>query len=529
MSVRHRPGGEGNQGPLAAARSGLGQVARASSRELRRRPGLAALLGLLLVALGLRIALSLAYQPATLSQFDANVYVWQAQGGLFASALQAPGYSAFLRLAHLVSDQVAVTISIQHLLPLGTAVLAWWTVRRISGSDWLGLVPAAVVLLNGDALVLEHSLMSETLFTFLVVATLAAAVGAIDAARPWTWLAVAGALLGGAIWVRYAAVGLVPVLVIWALLAFRPIRRAGFGAAAAALVPVVVLVGLLVVLQGKQTGFYGLGESGGWALYSRVAGFADCARFDPPAGTEQLCESTPPERRPNPDWYGASPDSPAVQLFESAPNGDAELRSWAESAIIAQPLDYAGEVLDDLALFVDEQPWTNRDVSLIGSRVVSFTLRSPDEHCAPSICRAPPLGIEGNSVFAWTSPDAGAYYAAFEPRAGTAVLLFQDLQRVLRMHGVLLGIAIALSLLGLLAVRGRLARAQWLLTFSAVALLVTPVATTTYNIRYAIPALPLFAAAAVLAPLSLREGAGWIPRAARRLRERVRATSPSPS
>jgi hypothetical protein len=218
-----------------------------------------------------------------------------------------------------------------------------------------------------------------------------------------------------------------------------------------------------------------------------------------------------------------------VRLFESAPNGDAKLRSWAESAIIAQPLDYAGEVLDDLALFVDEQPWTNRDVSLIGSRVVSFTLRSPDEHCAPSTCRAPPLGIEGNSVFAWTSPDAGAYYAAFEPRAGAAVLLFQDLQRVLRMHGVLLGIAIALSLLGLLAVRGRLARAQWLLTLSAVALLVTPVATTTYNIRYAIPALPLFAAAAVLAPLSLHEGARWIPRAARRLRERVHATSPSPS
>ena len=529
MSVRHGTGGGAERGPPAAARGSLGKAARASARELRRRPGLAALLCLLVVALGLRIALSLAYQPATLSQFDANVYVWQAQGGLFASALQAPGYSAFLRVAHLLSDQVAVTISIQHLLGLATAVLAWWTVRRVSGSDWLGLVPAAVVLLNGDALLLEHSVMSEALFTFLVVATIAAAVRALDAARPWAWLALAGALLGGAIWVRYAAVGLVGVLAIWALLVFKPTRREGIAAAAAALVPVIVLVGLLVVLQGKQTGFYGLGESGGWALYSRVAGFADCTRFDPPAGTEQLCESTPPEGRLNPDWYGASRDSPAVRLFESPPNGDAELRSWAESAIVAQPLDYAGEVLDDLALFVDEQPWTNRNVSLIGSRAVSFTLRSPDEHCDPSICRAPPLGVEGNSVFGWTSPEAGAYYTAFEPRAGAAVLLFQDLQRVLRVHGVLLGIAIALSLLGLLAVRGRLARAQWLLTLSAVALLVTPVATTTYNIRYAIPALPLFAAAAVLAPLSLREGAGWIPRAARRLRERLRATPPSPS
>ena len=151
----------------------------------------------------------------------------------------------------MISDQVVVTISIQHLLALGTAVLAWWTVRRLSGSDWLGLIPAAVVLLNGDALVLEHSVMSETLFTFLVLATLAAAVGALDAARPWRWLVLAGALLGGAIWVRYAAVGLVPVLAVWALVAFRPVRRDGLVAAAAALVPVIVLVGLLVVLQGK--------------------------------------------------------------------------------------------------------------------------------------------------------------------------------------------------------------------------------------------------------------------------------------
>jgi hypothetical protein len=371
--------------------------------------------------------------------------------------------------------------------------------------------------------------MSETLFTFLVVATLAAAVRAIDAPRPWAWLALAGALLGGTIWVRYAAIGLVPVLAIWALLVFRPIRRDGLAAAGASLVPVIVIVGLLVVLQGRQTGFYGLGESGGWALYSRVAGFADCREFDPPRGTEGLCESTPPEQRRNPDWYGYDPSSPAIRMFGGPPGGDTLLRTWARRAIVAQPTAYVAEVLDDLALFVDEEPWTNRNYSLIGSRVVSFTLRTPDEHCPPDVCRAPPLGVEGNAVSAWTSTEHGAYYAAFEPYAGAAVVFFQDLQRVVRVHGPLLGVAVALSLLGLLAVRGRLVAYQWLLTLSALALVVTPVATTTYNIRYVIPALPLFAAAAVLAPLSLREGAGWIPAAGRRLRDRLRQASPSPS
>lgn len=503
-------------------------AAGAIRRALGGRPALAVFALLLAAAIGLRILLSLVYEPATLSQFDANSYVWQADGGLFSSALQAPGYSGFLRLTHLISDQVAFMISVQHLLALVTAAIAWWTVRRISGSDWLGLIPAAIVLLNGDALLLEHSVMSETLFTFFVVAMLAAAVVALDSPRPWAWLALAGALLGGAIWVRYAAIGLVPVLAVWALLVFKPIRRDGLAAAVAALVPVIVLVGLLVVLQGRQTGFYGLGESGGWALYSRVAGFADCREFDPPAGTERLCESTAPEQRRNPDWYGFDPESPARRLFGGPPGGDALLRSWARRAIVAQPFAYAGEVLDDLTLFVDEEPWTNRNYSLIGSRVVSFTLRTPDEHCPPDVCRAPPLGVEGNSVFGWTNPDYGAYYAAFEPHAAAAVVFFQDLQRVLRVHGPLLGVAIALSLLGLLALRGRLAKGQWLLTLSALALLVTPVATTTYNIRYVIPVLPLFAAAAALAPLSLREGADWIPRGARRLRDRLRRRASPP-
>jgi hypothetical protein len=474
---------------------------------------------LLAGAVGLRIALSIAFRPATLSQFDANSYVWQAEGGLFESALQAPGYSLFLRGPHLISDEVAFTISIQHALALVTAVIAWSMITRLSGSDWLGLIPGAVVLLNSDSLLLEHSLMSETLFTLVVVAMLAAALLALDSAAPWRWLALAGTLLGGAIWVRYAAIGLVPVLAAWALIACSPARRLGLITVGAALAPVVLIVGLLVVAQGRQTGFYGLSPTGGWALYSRVAGFAACDRFDPPAGTERLCESNRPEQRRNPDWYSYDSRSPAVRLFGDPPAGDARLRAWAQRAIAAQPLDYATEVLDDLALFVDEQPWTNRNSSLLGPRTISFTLRTPDADCPADVCRAPPLSVESASVTGWTDPGYGAYYSQFEPRIGPGAIFFQDLQRVLRVHGPLLGIMIAASLLGLLAVRGRLAKGQWLLSLTALALLVVPVASTTYNIRYAIPAIPVFAAAAALAPLALFEGASWITALLRRLRD----------
>ena len=501
-------------------------AAETARRALVAHPGLAVLALLLAAAVALRVVLSLVYEPATLSQFDANAYVWQAEGGLFENAVQAPGYSLFLRGPHLLSDQVAFTITIQHGLAITTAMLAWWMVRRITGSDWIGLVPAAFVLLNGDSLLLEHSLMSETLFTCLVVAMLAAAIGVLDSPQPWRWLALAGVLLGAAIWVRYAALGIVPVLAVWALVVCRP-ARAGMLAVGAVLVPVALLVGALVVAQGKQTGFYGLGETGGWSLYSRVAGFADCDRFDPPAGSGRLCESTPPEQRRNPDWYGYDPNSPAVQLFGGPPAGDATLRAWARRAIVAQPLDYIAEVLDDLALFVDEQPWTNRNISLIGPRTISFTLREPDEHCSPDVCRAPPLGIEGNSVWGWTAPVHGSYYAGFEVRRESGIVFFQDLQRVLRVHGPLFGLMIVIALLGLLAIRGRLAKAQWLLTPTALAVLVFPVATTTYNVRYAIPAIPILAAAAAIAPLAVREGAGWIGAAMRRLRGQTASRSPA--
>jgi hypothetical protein len=504
----------------------LRHAAGAGRRALAAHPAIAVLALLLAAAVGLRILLTLVYEPATLSQFDANAYVWQAEGGLFENPIQAPGYSLFLRGPHVLSDEVAFTVTIQHALAIATAVLAWWTVRRISGSDWLGLIPAAFVLLNGDSLLLEHSLMSETVFTFLLVAMLAAAIAALDSRQPWRWLALAGVLLGAAIWVRYAAVGVVPVLVVWALVVYRP-ARAGLLAAGAVVVPVALLVGALVVAQGSQTGFYGLGETGGWALYSRVAGFADCERFDPPEGTEPLCESTPPEQRRNPDWYGYNPDSPAVRMFGGSPAGDATLRAWAQRALVAQPLDYVAEVVDDLALFVDEESWTNRNYSLIGPRTISFTLRSPDEHCPPDVCRAPPQGVEGNSVWGWTDPVHGSYYAAFEVHRGSGVVFFQDLQRILRVHGPLLGLMIAIALVGLLAIRGRLAKAQWLLTSVALTVLVFPVATTTYNIRYAIPAIPILAAAAAVAPLALRDGAGWIGAAARRVRGQTASRSPA--
>ena len=73
---------------------------------------------------------------------------------------------------------------------------------------------AAGVLLAIDQIVLEHTLIAETLFTLLLAACLYAAVRTLDEPRdvaaPITtrilWIAAAGVALGLATWVR--AVGL---------------------------------------------------------------------------------------------------------------------------------------------------------------------------------------------------------------------------------------------------------------------------------------------------------------------------------
>jgi hypothetical protein len=466
-----------------------------------------------LLALGaaLRVFLSLVYYPAALNQYDANSYVWQAEGELFESVFQAPGYSLFLRGAHLFSDDVVFTVSVQHLLPLLTATLAWHALYRLTRSRWWGLVPAAIVLFEADALLVEHALMSETLFTLLVVAAVWAALGALRRGSPVPWLAAAGTLLGMAIWVRYPAIALVPVLLGWSVFALRPRWRAGLVGAAAASAPIAALIAIHVLAQGAQNGYYGLGESGGWALYSRVASFADCREFDPPEGSEDLCVAVPPEERINPDtgvryhpdWYGYNTASPAKRLFGGQPAGNEVLGSWARAAILAQPLDYAETVASDLLLYFDPAGWTNFSGSLIGPKSVSFRLRVPDEHCYD--CSTPDLLIEANSEYGFTDPAEGSYYQDFERETREGIEFFQSYQRVARMHGWLLAVLAVLSLLGLFAARGRAARAQWLMTLAAVALILFPVATTTYNIRYALPAIPLFAMAATLAAWSLRD------------------------
>ena len=98
---------------------------------------------------------------------------------------------------------------------------------------------------------------------------------------------------------------------------------------------------------------YGLTSWGGRFLYARVAPFADCTKFTPPANERHLCPIDPVGHRPR--VYGSSVEyymwgrsnSPLCTL----PVTDEQRRElagdFAKRVIKAQPLTYAKTVLHD--------------------------------------------------------------------------------------------------------------------------------------------------------------------------------------
>src|SRR5436305_4470056 len=168
----------------------------------RIRPGIAALALLLAAAVALRVLAILAFWPAARGHRDSASYIRAAHAGLSKDTLDPSGYPLFLRVSHAISAQLVCTVAVQHLLGLASGALVYLAVRRLGGPRWLGLVPAAVVWLNGDQIFFEHTLLSESLFTFLVSALVYAAVRCLDERPGLVWPAATGALAAALLAVR---------------------------------------------------------------------------------------------------------------------------------------------------------------------------------------------------------------------------------------------------------------------------------------------------------------------------------------
>ena len=388
-------------------------------------------------------------------------------------------YPMFLQVLHAISDQVWFSIAIQHLGGIAAGLIVFLAMRRLGLRPAIACVPTACILLAGDHLYLEHVFMADWLLLALAIAGLAAGVRGLVPAIDHRWLLAAGALLAAAGLTRSVGIVLPAVLALTALVcAAAPIRdrllAAGAALAGAAAI-LAVYFGAFAISDGR---YAGLTDFAGWNLYSRVAPFADCSRFDPPDGTEVLCEDVPPSDRPGPFGYVWVADSVSRANFDPlGPETGEPLGRFARQVILHQPLDYLEAVGEDFVRYFDPHAGT-RPFAGQSPETISFAYRDPNAE--RNVIDALELRYDGVELNRAGERALGTYQAIF------------------RVGGVVLLAAFVATVLGMFLARGALRLGTVLFGLSALALYLVPVITNSYDFRYGIPPGALIAISGIL-------------------------------
>lgn len=494
---------------MSQLRSRISLPRRPSVRELvesfRARPrseriAFAVLAGLLLVGIVLRAWMWLAVRPGFIGYPDSESYIGIASdiiyGDPFLSTSFPRGYPWFLAALNTVAAKPALVTLVQHGLGVAGALLLYAAARRVGAPVWAAVIPAGVHLLFGGQIFVEHTYLSEALFTFLVPAVLYFAVRSLSS-DSLGWPAVTGALVALAPIIRFAGIVIVPVVLAWFLLAGGSWRRriAFTGAATAAAVAALGAYGLYMS-QGADSGTAGVTS---WPLYARVAGFADCRKFDPPPGTRPLCEQTPPDERTltGNDYLYNPTFSPALVLraerAEEEAAGPDPVNEFTTAVIVNQPLDFAWAIFrDQLRWFDPANPQSGE-----GQEWEGFMVQMIDG-ADPTLAGGFGAKIDYRPFF----PDPGLVknVSALEP--------LRWWERTTRLQGAIAVVLFGLALAAVLLAFSRPGRENALprsgrvggLLFAGVAaaLAIGPAAILFWQARYGIPvAAPLAAAAGV--------------------------------
>ncbi|WP_345557500.1 hypothetical protein [Nonomuraea rosea] len=432
-------------------------------------------LAVLALGTALRALAMLGYRPALWfpDTYTYVVTVFKPRPDLVRPA----GYSIFLKLLEPF-HAFGLVAAVHHLLGLATGVLIYRLARR--APRWLATLATVPVLLDAYQVELEHLLVSDTLFMFLVVA----AVALCSTARPAT-IAAIGLLLAAATLTRTVGQPLIVVLAAWFVLR-RRVRLAGV-LLAAALVPILAY-GAWFYATYQRVGIVG---ANGAFLYARTMAFADCAKMDPPADLKVLCDPRPPEQRPPSQEYIWAKDAPLVLLpgiTFTKENDDLAAR-FAMLAITRQPLDYAASVLTELGrTFAWGRP-VYPDPEIYGYYQFPVTPPGPPGRYPAQV------GAEYAKLY-----EQGAIGTKIvEPYAGW----LRAYQSIARLPGpVLLGVLLVPPVAAMVRRRKGMRLAEspaWLVPWSAaVVLLITPAAAAEFDYRYVLPAVPLACLAAAL-------------------------------
>jgi hypothetical protein len=453
-----------------------------------RRPAIAALWCIVAVGVALRLFLVWRWRPAFLGFPDSTMYIRDAHFGIYTTPLRASGYGLFLRLLHAIRPHLSFAIAVQHLLGLWSGLLLFFAVRRTRAAEWAGLVPAAVVILGGSEILLEHAPLTETLFIFLIDLSLYSIVRWVeDGLR---WFVAAGLALGIATVVRPVAL---PVLVAALVIGFF-----GIGGATRQRLLRLALTGVLAAIpigwylhdHQQATGIGGFASASNFDLYGRVAPFADCSKFHPSASLRRLCISVPVSQRPGPNYWEFTGSSPAVQVFgepdESAPakNENSQLASFAKEAVLGQPFTYVHYVARDLWRLVNPGASSSPYPAVGNGGYGDGPQQLADYYFNPQ------FNVIAMQLIAAYYPGDGAVHHS--------VHTLLSYERITRIDGVIFVLLLLLALPAPFLATGRARYGAVLFLATALLLLVVPPAVAHYEYRFAIPGFgPLAAAAGV--------------------------------
>jgi hypothetical protein len=448
--------------------------------SLRRHWAALALLGTGAVV---RLLVMVAY-PSAFLYTDSGVYVFYAYRWQPDSTRQS-GYSLFLHVVRHLGGLTWVSAA-QHLAGLVLVAVTYALAIRLGAARWLAFVAALPLALDPLEIEVEHSVLSDVMFTVLL------AGGVMVLLWPrrvtWGWALVAGLMLAGSVATRVIGLAAI-VLAVGYLL----VRRAGwrslvaFGAAAA-----TPIVGYLLWFH-HFYGVYGFSTWQGHFLYGRTATFADCDRLQLTPKQRELCPTEPiAKRSTEPGWYTWAQESPAAKHPD-----DATLSSFAMAVITQQPGDYTRlTAIETGKFFLPNLP---RDDLMLNCLLAS-------DYAFPD---PPTIG------WSWCKPVIahtanGQYWVIRDPPLPST-----PLTKALGAYGrwgqvfePLLGLGVLLAAAALVWRPRRQPRREiadlLLMTGVGFGLLLSAAATASYHARYGLPAFALLPLAGTLAVTRLR-------------------------
>jgi hypothetical protein len=467
-----------------------GRMRRLTGYERLRGFVLANRLFTLALAAGalLRLLAVLGYPGALWFAGDSYVYLGSALR-LRPDLSKSIGYSFFLKVLEPFHSLTLVVV-VQHLMGLAVAVLIYLLLRRARVPTLWASLATLPVLLNGFEIQLEHMIMADLLFLFLLVV---AVTLLLWRPRPsWPAVLVAGLLTGYAITVWSGGLVMPVVFLVFVL-----VRRLGWRPLVAIVAGSALPVIGYVLWFHAWTGTYGLTQSEGFYLYGRMSSFAECAQINPPADERALCLSTPPSKREPPGslvWH-----VPQVHQVPGGPvskTGNKLLRDFAIRAAEAQPLSYAHAIVHGLVLAVEPARHPYPSKGTVADYYFHLKPQKVPNHSWIPHATAP--------------QDIRAYgHASISRVVRPFAFPIAAYQRVFYLYGPLFGLILVLGLGSVVRVtrrRGRgyrlerrrdgLSMLPWV---SAVVLLVFPIAVADFDYRYLLPVVPFASLAAGLA------------------------------